>query len=65
MTNFCFDTICNITQEPQEMQRFNRACGFISKYAVIKYDQLLSKDISINGKSCFDQLASASSSTSP
>ncbi len=29
MKNFCFNTICNITQEPQELQRYNRACMFI------------------------------------
>ncbi len=31
------------------------ACGFIGKYGVILYQQLMSKVISINGKSCFDQ----------
>ena len=39
MKNFRFDIICNITQEPQELQRFN--C-FICNSAVIKY-QMLSK----------------------
>ena len=40
---------------------------FIGKSDVIKYHQLLSKVISrpIYGKSCFDQLATASSSTTP
>ena len=42
-----FNTICNITQEPQELQRFNCVCGSISKFAVIKYHQLLSKVLSI------------------
>ncbi len=51
MKNFRFDTICNITQESQEIQRFNCACGSIVKSAVIKYHQLLSKIISINGES--------------
>ncbi len=40
MKNFCFDTICNITQEPLELERFN--CTFFSavfgKSAVIKYN---------------------------
>ncbi len=43
MKNFRFNTICNITQEPKELQRYNRACRFISKCAVIKCRQLLSK----------------------
>ncbi len=30
MKNFRFNTICNITQEPQELQRYNRACRFIA-----------------------------------
>ena len=34
-TPFDFDTICNITKEPQELQRFNCTCGFIDKSAVI------------------------------
>ena len=64
MKNFRFKTICNITQEPQNLQTFNCACGFIGKSAVIKYHQLLSKVQCINWKSCFDQLATASSSIS-
>ncbi len=52
MKNFRFDTICNINQEPHAIQRFNCACWFIGKSAVIKYPQLLSKVIiSIN---CMD-----------
>ncbi len=42
MKNFRFDiihVICNITQELQELQRFNCACEFIDKSAVIKYQQ--------------------------
>ncbi len=35
------------------------------KSAVIKYHQLMSKIISINRKLCFDQLATASSTTPP
>ena len=64
MKNFCFETICNITQEPQDLQTFNCAHGFISKFAVIKYHQLLTKVQCINGKSPFSQLATVSSSTS-
>ena len=37
------------------------ACGFIGKFAVIKYNQLMLKIISINGKSHFYQLATAPS----
>ena len=43
MTNFRFDTICNISQIPKDLQRFKCACEFIGKSAVIKYHQLLSK----------------------
>ena len=46
MKKFRFIAFCNITQEPQELQRFSCAYGFISKSAVIKY-QLLSKVTSI------------------
>ncbi len=31
MKNFRFNTICNITQKPKELQRYNRACRFIGK----------------------------------
>ena len=31
MKHFRFDTICNITQEPQELQTFNYACICIGK----------------------------------
>ncbi len=56
MENFHFDT-----QEPQELLRFQCVCGgFIGKSAVIKYYQLLSKAMSINLKSRFDQLATTS-----
>ncbi len=34
MKNFRFDTIFNITQEPQEQLKFSFACGFIGKSAV-------------------------------
>ncbi len=37
MKNFHFETIYNNTQESHELQRFNYACRFIDKYAVIKY----------------------------
>ncbi len=33
---FGFDTICNISQ-PQELQRYNCACEFIGKSAMLKY----------------------------
>ncbi len=42
-----FNTICNITQEPRGLQRYNRACRFIGKSAVIKCHQLLSKVTSV------------------
>ena len=57
MKNFRFNTICNITQEPQELQRYNRACRFIGKSPVTKCYQLLSKDTNINRRLVFDQLA--------
>ncbi len=43
MKNFRFNTICNIIQEPQELNKNTRACRFIGKSAVIKCHQLLSK----------------------
>ncbi len=53
MKNFRFDTICNVTRDLQEVQRFNCGCGLIGKSAVIKH-QLLSKVVSNNRKSRFD-----------
>ncbi len=53
------------TQEPKNLHQFNWPCGFIDRPAVIKYHQLLSKVKSNKGKSHFDQLATASSSTPP
>ncbi len=52
MNIFRFDTICNITQEPQELQRFNSTCCFIGKSATIKFHPLLTKNKGINGN-CF------------
>ncbi len=43
MKNFCFTTICNTTQGPPELEKYNCICGFTSKSVVIKYYQLLSK----------------------
>ncbi len=57
MKNFHFSSTCNITQEPQKQQRYNRACRIIGKSAVIKCHQLLSKVTSIKMRSLFDQLA--------
>ncbi len=57
MKNFRFNTICNINQEPQEQQRYNRTCRFIGKSAVTKCHQLPTKVTSINRGSPFDQLA--------
>ena len=39
MKNFCFDTIYNIAQEPQDLQRYDYACGFIGKSGMIRYCQ--------------------------
>ena len=49
--------ICNITQEPQELEKYNSAWKFIGMSAVIKYHQLLSVKSykSINRKLCFDK----------
>ncbi len=62
MKDFCLNTICNITQELQELQRLKYVCVFIVKSAVIKYHQLLSKVTSIKRKLRFNQLVTASSS---
>ena len=43
MKNFRFNAICNITQELQELQKYNRACRFTGKSAVVQYHELLSK----------------------
>ena len=41
MKNFRFDTICSITEEPQELQRYNCcACVFIGRSTVISQHQL-------------------------
>ncbi len=53
MKNIRFNTICNITQEPQELQRYNRACRFIGKSTVIKCHQVLSKVTSIKQEIAF------------
>ncbi len=58
MENFRFDTIYKITQEPQQLQKYNCKSG------VIKCLQLSSKVKRIKGKSRFDQLAAAFFSTS-
>ena len=34
---FVYKIFCNITQEPQELQKFNCVCGFIGKCDAIKY----------------------------
>ncbi len=65
MKNFHFNSICNNTQETQELQRCNNDCEFVGKSGLIKYHHLLSKVKNICGKSHLDQLATASSSTSP
>ena len=59
MKKFRFDTICNITQEQQELYGDPTVSVCSSAMFVIKYHQLLSKTISIKGKSRFDQLATA------
>ena len=48
--NFRFYTICNITQDPQELRRYNCISEFFSKSDEIKYHQLLSKVKCIYGK---------------
>ncbi len=65
MKNFCYNTICNITQEPQELTEIHVHVDSSASLLFKKYHQLLSKVKSINGKSFFDQLATASFSTSP
>ncbi len=51
----------HITQEPNELMRYNFASGFIVKFAVIKTYYCCQK---LYGKSSFDQSTMASSSTS-
>ncbi len=51
------NTICNITQEPQELHRYIVPVGSSAS--------LLSKVISVNEKSFFDQLATDSSCNPP
>ena len=41
MKNFYYDTICKITHEPQELEIFNCACGFIGMSAAVKYHHCL------------------------
>ena len=36
MKNFHFNTICDLTQEPQQLQSYDCVCGFIGKSAMIK-----------------------------
>ncbi len=38
-----FDIICNITQEPRELQRFNCDSGFIGKSTAIKLSSAVKK----------------------
>ncbi len=67
MKNFHFNTICNITQEPQLPQEllYNCVCGLFGKSAVIKKNRSSIAGQKINRKLHFDQLATASYSTSP
>ena len=39
MKKFRFDTICNITQEPQEVKRFSKLCPLVDQQ--ICYDKIL------------------------
>ncbi len=48
-----------------EVKGHSYAYGFIRKFTVIKYHQLLSKVVSINWKLHFNQLATASFSSPP
>ena len=58
MKNFRFDTICNITEELQELNCF---CGFIGNSTIIKY---LIAVKSLYKLTRFDQLATTFSVTS-
>ncbi len=51
MKNLGFNTICNITQKPKELPRYNRACRFIGKCAVIKYH------FAIKSYKCYQEIA--------
>ncbi len=52
MKNFRFNTICNITQKPKELQRYNRACRFTGKCAVIKMSS-----VAIKSYKCHQEIA--------
>ena len=54
-----------LSNHKNELQWYNRACRFIGKSAVKCRHQLLSKVTSINRKSLFDKLATATSSYYP
>ena len=58
-------TLLQHDQGPHNRQKFSCAYVLISKSAAIKYHQLLLKLTNVDGKSCFDQLATASFSTPP
>ena len=62
MKNFRFNNIATLLRNHKNNRDTNCARSFIGKSAVIKYHELLSKVSSINRKSLFDQLATASSS---
>ncbi len=61
--NFGKNTICKITQEPLEGQRYNIVP--VGSSASLVLDQLMSKIIHFTLKPRFDRLATASTSTSP
>ena len=63
MKNVRFATNSNITQEPQELERYK--CVFIGKASDKISSITMSKATSIEKNLHFDQLAAASSSTSP
>ena len=64
MKNFLFDTICNITQESQELYTKIQLCLWVlGKSAVMKYHQMYQRLI-FNGKSHINQLVTASFTTS-
>ena len=66
MKHFRFDTICNINHGPQELQRCIKKVCLLGHRQVyrLKYHQFCKKLININMKLHFDQLATASSSSS-
>ena len=65
MTEIYFNTICNITQEPQDLQRWCLVFRFSVKSNKILLHQFMSKQVSVHRGLLFDQLAIANTIVCP